>query len=184
MKVIDLAVFLAKFLRFYTHLHSYTLCFPNQLQNSLPKKKIYCVRSAYMMTGGLHPSLYSNKNGTSIRIKHRDGFRPIQEPTPPNPRNPHRAYFPPENERCCLGLLSLHISASSLSPVHPAPLQVLVTPATSFIFLIFGFRPPEVVTLASFLWRNDNLRRYHLPHLPELPPILEFLLPERNNSWG
>ena len=52
------------------------------------------------------------------------------------------------------------------------------------MFLFFGFRPPEVVTLASFLWRNDNSRCYHLPHFPELPLVPEFLLPKRSNSLG
>lgn len=52
------------------------------------------------------------------------------------------------------------------------------------MFLFFGSRPPEVVTFASFLWRNDNSRCYHLPHFPELPLVPEFLLPKRSNSLG
>lgn len=124
----------------------------------------------------LHPLLHSDKN-VACGSTRRDGFSPIQE-------------------RCLLSsllgtaaattavALSLYIWGSALPPVHPSPRQIPITPATSFIFLVFGFRPPEVVTLASFLWRNDNLRCYHLPPLPEFPPILEFLLPKRSNSLG
>lgn len=82
-------------------------------------------------------------------------------------------------------LLFLCAPQGALCPQSvPSPHQVPITAATSFTFLIFGFRPPEVVTLASFLWRNDSLRCYHLPHLPEFPPSLESWLPKRSNSSG